>query len=214
MSLQADLQEKRRHSDLCESKVAFQVAGRGSRRALAGAWWLCLIFWSGSIAGAGELSKEEISARDYGVGRIKLGMERSKFNLHYTPELGDQLVNQRTPGDYLRFGSKPIPEMETGSYVIRRGEDRSIVLGFQYGALVAISSVRENASLSAVRAVEEHQKKVLEVFGQDVYLRSGRNLTWRFPRVNRQVEYVIRDQKNEKQTVSVTVSFLQLHTSQ
>ena len=181
---------------------------------MARAWWLCLIFWIGSVAGAAELSKEEISARDYGAGKIKLGMARSKFNLFYTPELGDQLVNQRTPGDYLRFGSKPIPEMETGSYVIHKGEDRSIVLGFQYGMLVAISSVRENASLSAVRAVEEHQKKVLEVFGQDVYLRSGRNLTWRFPRVNRQVEYVISDQKDEKQTVRVTVSFLHLHTSQ
>jgi hypothetical protein len=175
--------------------------------------WLCLIFGVGSAAHATELSKEEVNARDYGFGTIKLGMERSKLSFNYTPELGDQLTEQRTPGDYLRFGSNPLPGMEAVSFVIRKGKDRYIVLGFQYGSLVSISSVRENASLSAVRAVEEHQKKILEVFGPDVYLRSGKNLTWRFPRVNRQVDYMIRDQKDEKQTVSVTVSFLHLHTS-
>jgi hypothetical protein len=168
-----------------------------------------------SLVHSAELSKEEIAARDFGIGAIKLGMHRSRLNFNYTPELGDMSIVPLNHGEHLYFGSKMFSAMGTTSYVIRNGKDRYIVLGFQFDALVSISSVRENANLSAVPAIAAHQEKIIAVFGSDFYLKSGPNLTWRFPGVDRQVEYLIRNQQDERlQTVSVTVSYLHLHTSQ
>jgi len=97
------------------------------------------------------------------------------------------------------------------TYVVEQGKYRRLLLGFQYGNLVSITSVRGNLKLSRVASLGNDQSKATEKFGPDIYLKDGRNLTWHFRAVNRKVDYRVFDAKDRTQIVSLRVSLLHLN---
>lgn len=156
------------------------------------------------------LNKYEVNARDYGYGNIKIGIDRSVLGFRYNKALGDQRETRRN-GDHLHFGGRLPADMGVVTYVVEQGRNRRLLLGYQYGKLVSITTLRGNLKLSRVASLENDQFKATEEFGPDIYLKDGRNLTWHFRSVNRKVDYRVFDAKDRTQIVSLRVSLLHLN---